>query len=275
MEREESGKVGKWVSGIAPNSLSHFPTFSLSLFTPFVLSLLITCMCILHVSAQEAKTLNLPKYDRASFQFGFMLGTNSADAIINKTADFHYLDTAYSVQSVSHGGLNLGIVATKQFGAYFDLRFTPTLSFTQRDLFYTLTYVDTATSGLTNQYITKQLESTYLEFPLDIKYKSKRLNNFRTYVLAGGKYAVDMLSQAQVQAKDQELVKLARIDYGYEVGLGFDFFLEYFKFGLELKMYTGLPNLLVKDNKYVYSSSIDKLTNKTFTFSLFFEGGKN
>jgi hypothetical protein len=101
------------------------------------------------------------------------------------------------------------------------------------------------------------------------------LNNFRTYVLAGGKYAIDMVSQAQVQAKDKELVKLQRIDYGYEVGVGFDFFMEYFKFGIELKMYTGIPNLLVKDERYVYSSSIDQLNNKTFLISLLFEGGKN
>jgi len=84
-----------------------------------------------------------------------------------------------------------------------------------------------------------------------------------------------MVSQEAVQSKDKELVKLARIDYGYQIGVGFDFFMEYFKFGIELKMYTGLPNLLVKDDKYVYSSSVDKLTNKTFTISLFFEGGKN
>src|ERR1051325_8316260 len=76
--------------------------------------------CLSSANAQEAKTLNLPKYDRASFQFGFMLGTNTADIIIDKVVDFHYIDTAYVVQAESQSGLNLGIVATKQFGPYFD-----------------------------------------------------------------------------------------------------------------------------------------------------------
>ncbi len=237
--------------------------------------LLIVSISCTRVSAQELKQLNLPKYDKASFQFGFTLGLNSGDMIIEKVPDFHYIDTAYNVQSVSQSGFNIGIVVTKQFGPFFDLRFVPTLSFIERDLAYTLTYIDTGSQAVVNNYVTKQLQSTYLEFPLDVKFKSKRLNNFRTYVLAGGKYAIDMVSQAQVQAKDKELVKLQRIDYGYEVGVGFDFFMEYFKFGIELKMYTGIPNLLVKDERYVYSSSIDQLNNKTFLISLLFEGGKN
>ncbi len=240
-----------------------------------VVCLLIVCFGLKNASAQDPKQLNLPKYDRAAFQFGFMLGMNMSDVIIEKVANFHYIDTAYTVNSESNNGLNLGIVVTKQFGPYFDLRFTPTLAFTQRNLNYTLTYIDTFKADVSTIYVTKPLESTYLEFPLDIKYKSKRLNNFRTYVMAGGKYAIDMLSQAAVTNKDKELVKLKRNDYGYQVGVGFDFFMEYFKFALELKMYTGLPNLIVRDDRYVYSSSIDKLTNKTFTISLFFEGGKN
>ncbi len=239
---------------------------------------LITIFTVLpkNTSAQAAKQVNLPRYDRASFQFGFMLGTNTGDMIIEKVANFHYIDTAYSIESVSQTGLNLGIVITKQFGRFFDLRFTPTLSFTQRNLGYVLKYADTSGKALyINNNVTKQLESTYLEFPLDIKFKSRRLNNFRTYVLAGGKYAIDMVSQAAVQSKDKEIVKLNRIDYGYQVGIGFDFFLEYFKFAMEAKMYTGIPNLLVQDNKYVFSNSVDKLYNKTFTISLYFEGGKN
>src|SRR5262249_19785754 len=162
-------------------------------------------------------------------------------------------DTAYTVESNSQAGLNLGIVVTKQFGPFFDLRFTPTLSFTQRNLDYTLIYVDTAKGGsVVGNHVVKPLESTYLEFPVDLKFKSLRLNNFRSYVLVGAKYAIDMVSQAEVDVTDKQLVKLERADYGYEVGLGFDFFMEYFKFGVELKMYTGIPNLLVKDDRYVY-----------------------
>jgi hypothetical protein len=236
---------------------------------------LFTLSIIFNTKAQEAKQLNLPKYDRPAFQFGFMLGMNISNVVIEKIPDFSYRDTAYTVQSDGQSGLNLGIVATKQFGSYFDLRFTPTLSFTQRNLVYTLSYLDTSLHRIVAFNETKPVESTYLEFPFDLKYKSKRLNNFRTYVFAGGKYAIDMVSQAQVQAKDKELVKLNRIDYGYQVGVGFDFFLEYFKFGIEMKMYTGIPNLLVYDNRYVYSAVLDKLQNKTFTVSLYFEGGKN
>ena len=79
-----------------------------------------------------------------------------------------------------------------------------------------------------------------------------------------------MVSQAKVKAKDKEFVKLQRNDYGYEIGVGCDFYLPMFKFSPEIKMYHGVRNLLVKDN-LVYSQSLDGLFTKMFTLSLTFE----
>ena len=56
-----------------------------------------------------------------------------------------------------------------------------------------------------------------------------------------------MVSQAKVKAKDKEFVKLARQDYGYEIGVGVDFYMPMFKLSPEIKMYHGLKNLLVKE----------------------------
>ncbi|HRB39036.1 MAG TPA: PorT family protein, partial [Bacteroidia bacterium] len=89
-------------------------------------------------------------------------------------------------------------------------------------------------------------------------------------VLGGVKYSIDMVSQAKVKAKDKEYVKLQRNDYGYEIGVGCDFYLPMFKFSPEIKMYHGLRNLLVKDD-LVYSKSLDGLFSKMFTLSLTFE----
>jgi hypothetical protein len=55
------------------------------------------------------------------------------------------------------------------------------------------------------------------------------------------------------------------------VGGGLDFFLPYFKFGCELKLSHGIPNVLIQDNS-MYSSPIDQLRTKTWLFSLTFEG---
>lgn len=208
---------------------------------------------------------NLPKYDKQVLHFGFALGINSSRFVVNRVGDLKIRDTVYSVESDPVSGFNLGILSNLRIGEYFDLRFIPTLSFCQRNLNYHFIYNDT-----TESFTPKNIESTYLEFPFDLKFKSKRKDNYRIYVLAGWKYQIDMVSQAKVIKTDKDIIKLNRNDYGYEIGLGIDFYLTYFKFSPEIKMYNGLSNLLVKENTS-FSSPIDALYSKTFMVSLFFE----
>ncbi len=218
-------------------------------------------------SAQRRQVQNLPKYDRAPIHFGFELGLNVSKFRVQPVADLRIRDTVYSIVPISTSGLNLGIISNLKMGEHFDLRFIPALAFTQRNLEYQMVYTD---SNFKRETITKQVESTYLEFPFDIKFKSNRIDNYRIYVLGGFKYAIDMVSQAKVLAKDKEIVKLDKHDYGYEIGVGFDFYLPYFKFSPELKMYNGLKNLLVQDGRR-FSAPLDGLYSKTFVISFTFE----
>ncbi len=210
---------------------------------------------------------NLPNYDKRIIHFGFALGFNSANFVVDRVGNFKASDTIYTVESQAISGLNLGILANLRLGENFDFRFIPTLAFNQRNLNYHFIYYDTIQS---ESFITKNVESTYLEFPFLIKFKSARKNNYRMYVIAGMKYGIDMVSQAKVKSKEKDVVKLLRNDYGYEVGLGFDFYLSYFKFSPEIKMYNGMKNLLLKENTQ-YVNPIDALYAKTFVVSLLFE----
>ena len=217
------------------------------------------------VMAQKRKILNLPKYDRQRFHFGFLLGINKTDFVIDRISSFSLIDSLYTVESRGLSGFNLQIVANMRLGEYLDLRFLPGLAFASRNLVYTF-----EKGRPISNVVTKKVESSFVEFPLDLKFKSARLNNFRAYVLGGVKYSIDMVSQAKVKAKDKEYVKLQRNDYGYEIGVGCDFYLPMFKFSPEIKMYHGLRNLLVKD-ELVYSKSLDGLFSKMFTLSFTFE----
>lgn len=217
--------------------------------------------------AQRRQVMNLPKYDRTRIHFGFVLGLNISKFRVNPVEDLRIIDSVYSIVPKATSGLNLGIVSNLKLGEHWDLRFIPALAFTQRNLEYTMMYTD---STIKEEKITKQVESTYLEFPFLLKFKSTRIDNYRVYVLAGWKYGIDMVSQAKVLAKDKEIVKLTKHDYGYEIGVGFDFYMTYFKFSPELKMYNGLKNLLVQDGRR-FSAPLDALYSKTFVISLLFE----
>lgn len=215
--------------------------------------------------AQRNKIESLPKYDQQIIHFGFMLGINRTDFVIKRIGAFNQLDSLYVVEVRPQSGFNLGIVSNLRLGDNFDLRFVPDLAFSERDLDYYF-YVNDKLEGIT----TKKIESTFLEFPVELKFKSNRVGNYRVYVLGGAKYSIDMVSQAKVENKDKEFVRLDRNDYGYTIGAGFDFYMQLFKLSLEAKMYHGVNNLLVSDLK-IFSSSLSSLKSKIFLISLTFE----
>ena len=214
--------------------------------------------------AQKIK--NKPNYDDAFWHFGFLLGINKADFIIHPNPILALLDSVYTVESIPQSGFNLGIVSDLRMGNYADLRFIPNLAFSTRELEYQFK----SSKGSFKR--TKSIESTFVDFPLDIKLKSERLNNFRAYILVGGKYSIDIVSQKNVNSEllTDAIVKLRKNDFYYSVGVGFDFYAKFFKFSPELKYSFGLRDLLIHEDN-VFSKSLDKITSKIINISFTFE----
>lgn len=233
-------------------------------------ALLVTALLGLAGSAyaQKIKTENQPNFDLHVFHFGFMLSYNTSDFFMKLKPTAPFADSLLVLDHVKQPGFNLGIVSSFNMTPNLSLRFLPSLSFQDRQLKYSFLKSD----GKTTVFL-KPVESTYLEFPLLLKLRSDRINNFAVYLIAGGKYSMDMASQKDVnQAIDDEIViKLRRTDHSAEIGGGVDMFLPYFKFGLELKMGVGIPNLLIDDNTR-FSSPIESLRSKTYMFTFTFEG---
>ncbi len=232
--------------------------------------------------AQRRKVLNLPSYDQQPYHFGFILAANNMlftvkpiDNLSFKKwnseqspdifADSLYV---YSVTSQGTPGFSIGILGNLKIGKYTDLRFVPTLSFGERMLSYSIMAYKDGESSLIE--VDKSITSTILEFPLFIKYKSKRLNNFAAYVTGGLKYTLDLASQKKSENVNDVTVKLNKNDLMAEVGVGFDFYTNYFKFGTEIRMGYGLLNL-IKHEGNLYSDSIERLNSKIFLLSFTFE----
>lgn len=219
---------------------------------------------------KRQKLKNLEKYDRQRIHFGFLLGVNNANFIVKPNPNIKEdIDSVYVVESKAESGFTLGIVSNLRLSSYFDLRFIPSLSFSQRNLEYTL--VTNNNPAVTR---VKTIESTFLEFPLQIKFKSVRLTNTRAFVVAGFRYSIDLASQKDVEKEDEEIVKLKRSDYAYEIGFGIDIYLRYFKLSPVIMLSLGMNNMLIKDEpkkRNVFSDSINGLYSKIFQFGLTFE----
>ena len=199
------------------------------------------------LNAQEQRG-NLPNYYKSRVHFGFTLGVNRANFIIHPVSHFERFDTLKSVESVPKYGFNLGIVSELMLHQYITLRFIPNLSFVERNIQYSFAGFDTIVRK-------KSIESTFLNFPLNLKLRSKRVGNFGAYILAGGGYSLDLASKRKTITStdpNEQIVKLKRDDFSYELGAGAEFYLEYFKFAIEGKLSIGTQNLLIKDNT-VYS----------------------
>jgi hypothetical protein len=214
---------------------------------------------------RRKKPQNLARYDFKKLHFGFTLGLNDLNFNINKNSSTLNNDTLLTLLSNSQKGFNLGIVSNLRIGKYTDLRFIPTLVFGERHLNFG--FIDS--NGVSDEQI-KKIESTLIDFPVYIKYKSERYNNFRTYVLGGIKYSLDIASQDRIDDEGKEIVKLKKNDLMGEIGFGIDFYLEYFKFSPQIKLSYGILNLLSEDDTF-YTKSINRLSTNGWMISFTFE----
>ena len=233
-------------------------------FVLFFLIILFITVSIETVNAQRIIVKNQEKYDKQWVHFGFLLGTNKTNFKVSRTENLLQNDSVLFLSADGQTGFDLGIISNLRIAENFDLRFTPMLAFSQRNMNYNMTLKVAGTD-----VVTKKIESTFIQFPLLVKFKSNRVNNYRFYVLGGAKYMIDLVSQAAVET-DEQLVKLKKYDYGYEIGFGMDLYLPLFKFAPEIKMYQGIPNMLANDNA-VYTTSLSGLKSRIWSISFTFE----
>lgn len=230
---------------------------------------LLLVMFVLNVAglSQNSRSMNLPKYDLKKYHFGFLLAYNQFDFTIKPYTNLNSFDSLMVVESQPQSGFNLGVISNLRLNNHFDLRFTPTLSFGDRIINYTINYRDTI-----SQVVKKTVESTYIDFPLLLKFKSSRMHNARVYVISGFNFSIDMASQAKKknEQKNEVMIKLLRNDYSFQAGVGADFYLTYFKFAVEFKMAYGFRDLIQREGN-LFSNSIERLNSKVMQISFLFE----
>lgn len=230
------------------------------------LLLIITIVLSFAANGQRGVIENLKGFDENKvFHFGFSVGLNYMGARLNLNNSIYTSDTILGLNIKQSPGFTLAVVTDLHLGRYWDLRaLFPTLAFGQRNFEYLVKTDDGPFLDV------RQSESTYLAFPIELKYKSQRYGNWRAYVTGGGFAAYDMVSQKKAQP-GVPVVRLDNVDYGYSIGFGLEFFLEYFKFSPHFKWSNGLNNLKI-DDQTPFTSVIDKITARTFSVSLTFEG---
>lgn len=218
-------------------------------------------------SAQNQRMRNLPNFDMKKYHFGFLLSINSSDFAFQYKPDYTFADSLQGISNQAQSGFNLALLASLDLTPNIHLRFLPGLSFQDRGLDYRFLRENEPVS------ILKRTESVFLEFPLLLKLRTNRVNNFAAYGLIGGKYGRDMQSQKDVNnlGGDEVIIRLKDNDFAMEVGGGFDFFLPFFKLSIEMKTAFGFQNLLIQEPT-IFAEPLESLRTRMFVFSIAFEG---
>jgi hypothetical protein len=232
------------------------------------LLLMAMAMSTHYLSAQARGKENLGRFDSRYYHFGFLLSANQSSFFIDYKPSFDFSDSLLSIDNVPQAGFNLALMASLNPIKNVNLRFIPGLSFQDRGLNYTFLEAD----GKTKTFL-KRTESVWLQFPLALKLRTNRVGNFAAYALIGGCYGIDMQSQRDVDENvaGKIVLKLQKNDITLDAGGGVDFFLPYFKFGIEMKTCFGMKNILIQENNQ-FTDPISRLRTRAFVLSLTFEG---
>jgi hypothetical protein len=236
--------------------------------------------------AQRQVVKNLTTFDDKRLHFGFSLGLNTLDFGIQhynvigdnphfdpgklETVDNQTIDASKKIRAdvaTLTPGFTVGIVTNLRLTESLDLRFLPGMSFGERKLTYNIPIVDINDPGATEYF---SIKSTFLDFPLLVKYKSRRMNNQRPYLIGGAAYRVDISKTGK-----EDLVRLKPFSASLEAGMGWDMYLQFFRLSTELKFSFGLDNIL--DDRpsgsqlKVYNDAFSRLTSDMFILSFHFE----
>lgn len=218
------------------------------------------------LSFAQERYLNQEDHDYKPFHFGINVGVNRSHYNFTQHPLFLQQDSVIVVESINSTGINLSWMVNKKLNYHFDLRTFPlSLIFTEKAFEYTLKYPDRPAGEDTVSI--RKIQGITLAFPVQLKFNSDRINNFRVYMMAGIRAEYDFA--ANKGAKNAEkLMKLNKFDYGVEAGIGFHIYFPVFVLTPEIKASWGLSNVHARDASLKYSNVIDKINSRTISFSL-------
>lgn len=217
------------------------------------------------LAAQERKLQNKPYIDYRRLHYGFFVGLHVQDleiannGFVTENGEQWYADvSAYSP------GFSVGVLADLRINSHLSVRAIPSLHFGDKKVIFR-----ELNTGETER---QQIKSTYLSVPIELKVAAERFNNYRPYVMAGISPMLDLT------VKKQKPLLVKKFDCMFEVGLGCDFYLPFFKLNPELKFCFSILDVLEKnrndllDENYLkFTQSVDKAVAKMVVLSFYFE----
>ncbi len=232
-----------------------------------ILTTVLLALCFSTANAQifsGERILNNENFDKQRWSWGYFLGLNSYDF------NFDYENynpspvTGQDFRVERRIGFNVGLIGNLRLNEYFDLRLEPGVNFNTRGF--------QALKADANTF--REINSTYVHIPLLVKFNAKRLNNFRPFVVGGVSTSIN-LSSNENNPDDNSAgqFRMTTNSYYYEVGVGIDLYLYYFKLSPSIRGVFALNDELVRDAdpNSIYTGNVDQMSSRAIFINFTFQ----
>ena len=215
--------------------------------------------------AQKQKIKNLPYYDQRLLHWGFSFGFSMPTITINHSGN-EAAEGWWATCPKVNPSFQVGLMGDLAITEHLNFRVTPFLYFQER----TVRFERETLEG--REQTNQQLKTTYIEIPATLKISTRRINNYRPYMVAGAHLNFDI-------GKEKETpIVFKRLDLGIHMGMGCDFYLPFFKLAPELRFNLGLLDMIDHKRKDLkdltlmpYTEAIMSARNTGLSFILWFE----
>lgn len=230
----------------------------------FLLFLLMPVMAF----GQKPRPMHLVLVDYQQFHLGYSVGVNWMGLTMIPQDSF-------LIELNQHPGININLITDLRLSKYLNLRFTPGIQFSQRDISVNrISQATDTTFNINASWGPVKVESVYLDLPFLIKYRAERVNNFAPYVIAGIAPRFD-LTGGEIQNWKPVKRLLRAFDFYPELGCGLDFYTPRVKVALELKFSVGIRNIYQSpgdDPQYsLYANGVDRILSKMLILAVHVE----
>jgi hypothetical protein len=233
--------------------------------TKVIVCLLVMMCCALSSAAQYQKWAkrNNPNYDQRKITYGFLIALHTTAYQVKYSDKFvtTSFDTVYAVQPQWSPGFVLGLIVNYRLADFLDLRLTPQVAFYE----HRLQYLYTDNTPMDEQIV----ETTVVEFPLLLKYKSERRGNIRMYMIGGIKPGFEASGKKEIDNTVSSL-EVKNLSTNLDIGFGFDLYYPLFKFSPEIRFSRGLTNLL-DNTTNKYGQPLKSVNTNTITVYFLFQ----
>ncbi len=234
----------------------------------FIVSILILSTSILQAQLWK-NFLNHDENSSFPFYFGLNFSYVNSSLNITKSPYFYQSDTVLSALAKNSSGFGIGLVAAYRISKRFQIRTTPQLVLGSGYSFSYTVRNGPPGSNLPPITVDQTQPTISVSFPVEIKFSSDRIKNFRMYMFTGVNNSIDF-SNNRVSIS-QNALRFKPYNFSLTGGFGANFYLPYVTISPEVRFGYGLTNIHQHDPTVIFSQVLDQITIRTVSFSILLE----